>query len=1215
MFKLSKESKLTFICLLIVPLIWIVLNHFGLLDFLEYKSVDLRFKARGNLSHREQPFADERVNVEDNKTVPRIPKVIYVNFDSDTLSMDEVGERPWNRGFFRDAGKILLEEGKARVVAYDFIFSPKSTSSMVPERNVFVSDSAIAELVGQYPDQVVLASAFTNVQTPFLKNEFVDFLAGPPNLNEGYDSTKMGFRYPESPTYPIFSYGNEKYLGINAPITVAPNKVDGMQRIVPVWFPGGGKAHAYNVMGGKMAKLGLEGIDLNQSRSPTLVEDGDRLKLVWKDSNNTLVDTQPNSMPLVRDRNFFHFGVEALMAYYGVDEKSVEIGEDHKNIVIRSRDGETLVDSSLIEEQGMEINWFSNWKDEGEAEKLYSQAKEFYNQENFPKYVSLGPRVIRLFLQRVEGLDLPARDSELVGVLKSLGLKEKHLGTADAMIKAADGEIAAEKAPEMMEFEKLLAKISDNYIPPTLFSEFNPMCGMDDVLNYKSYLEEKNAQTRKADAVVLKMKAALVGFRKLHYQYSEHNQSRALWEKINQMNSDPSKEQAILLDELAAIERSLEIFKGSALELVTSEKADLLASDLGKLNQKLRDLSVARDLKSKIEKLKNLEANKSALEKEISELKKRVEQFPALSAVIQSSQIEPKEKELEVIEKEIAKLDGVSKADLEKQKLALEKEISELKKRVEQFPALSAVIQSSQIEPKEKKLEALEKEIGILDELSKVSSEDKSLPQELLQSSADAISKTKALLAFNQAKIKEAEVERNQYLSFFQQFEDAIVLIGPTEATFQDLSPTPMDKDPVPKVSVHGNVIKTLSSGIYLTRTLDGKLSSSLLILVVCLIVGYLAVNSAPWSSWVGTIVLVVFVLLSFVLFYKNHTITPLAVPATAGASTFFLGLIVMLVVEQKAKGRLKGMFGSYVSADLVEQMVESGEEPHLGGEETAITAFFSDVQAFSSFSELLTPTGLVDLMNEYLTAMTNILQEERGTLDKYIGDAIVAMYGAPIPMEDHAYQSVKTALLMQAKQLELRDKWALEEEKWGKCYSLVKQMQTRIGCNTGTATVGNMGALDRFNYTMMGDMVNLAARCESGAKAYGAYIMITEETKLASEKTRDDIAFRYLDKIVVKGRSQPVAMYEPTGFMADLGQETQDCLDCFRQGIDKYLLQDWDGALKMFEKAKELEPNKPGVSPGVKDNPSMILIDRCKVMKENPPGDDWDGVYVMTSK
>jgi adenylate cyclase len=350
-------------------------------------------------------------------------------------------------------------------------------------------------------------------------------------------------------------------------------------------------------------------------------------------------------------------------------------------------------------------------------------------------------------------------------------------------------------------------------------------------------------------------------------------------------------------------------------------------------------------------------------------------------------------------------------------------------------------------------------------------------------------------------------------------------------------------------------------------------------------------------------------------LFAQHHVVMPLAAPSLAGVSTFFIGLIVMMVVEQKAKGRLKGMFGSYVSAELVDQMVDSGEEPHLGGEETAITAFFSDVQAFSSFSELLTPTGLVDLMNEYLTAMTDILQEERGTLDKYIGDAIVAMYGAPIPMEDHAYQSVRTALRMQEKQLDLRAKWANEEEKWGNCYGLVKQMQTRIGCNTGTATVGNMGALDRFNYTMMGDMVNLAARCESGAKAYGAYIMITEETKLAAEKLKDDIAYRYLDKIVVKGRSQPVSMYEPTGFMADLKQETQDCLDCFSQGIDKYLVQDWDGALGMFEKAKELEPNKPGVTPGVKDNPSIILIDRCKVMKENPPDDDWDGVYVMTSK
>lgn len=1215
MFKLSKESKFTFIGLLTVPLIWVVLNHFGFLDFMEYKSVDLRFKARGNLSHREEALSERRVPVEGNKTVPRVPKVMYVNFDSDTLSMDEVGERPWNRDFFRDVGKILLEEGKARVVAYDFIFSPKSTSSMVPEKNVFVSDLAIAELVRQYPDQVVLASAFTNVQTPFLKNEFVDFLAGPPNLNEGYDSSKMGFRYPESPTYPIFSYANGKYLGINAPITVAPSKVDGMQRIVPLWFPGGGEAHAYNILGGKMAKLSLEGVDLNQSRVPTLIEDGDRLNLVWKDSNDTLVESLPNSMPLVRDRSFYHFGVEALMAYYGVSEKTVEIPDGKTRLVIRSLAGEPMVDVSLIEEQSMEINWFSNWKDEAEAEVLYSEAKDFFNIENFQEYVSRGPKIMRLFLQRIDGIELPAEDSELLGVMKGLGVEEKRLKTAENMIKAANGSVSPENAPGVVEFEKLLSSIADNYIPPALFSEFNPMCGMDDVLNYKTYLEEKNTQARNADQVVFKMKAALVGFRNLHYQHSEHIASRELWAKIRALKSNPITDQSVLLDELAEQEKSSGLFEDFTSEILTSEDADRFAADLGSLNKKLRELSVAGDLKGKIKKLKKLEEQKLNLVTEVNELKKRVEQFPALAAVIQKSQIEPKEKELELLDKEISQLDDVSKRRLEEQKLAIQTEVKELKKRVEQFPALSAVIQKTQIDPKEKELDSLEEKIANLDNITSGASQDDSLVAELLKSSADAISISKALLAFNLGKIKEAEMERDQYLSFFKQFEDSIVLIGPTEATFQDLSPTPMDKDPVPKVSVHGNVIKTLSSGLYLKRTLDGKLSSSLLILAVCLVLGYLAVNSAPWSNWVGVIVLVLFVGLAFFLFSKNHIIMPLAVPASAGASTFFIGLIIMMVVEQKAKGRLKGMFGSYVSADLVDQMVESGEEPHLGGEETAITAFFSDVQAFSSFSELLTPTGLVDLMNEYLTAMTNILQEERGTLDKYIGDAIVAMYGAPIPMKDHAYQSVRTALLMQEKQLELRDKWAMEEDKWGKCYGLVKQMQTRIGCNTGTATVGNMGALDRFNYTMMGDMVNLAARCESGAKAYGAYIMITEETKLASEKTKDDIAFRYLDKIVVKGRSQPVAMYEPTGFMADLGQETQDCLDCFKQGIDKYLLQDWDGALKMFEQAKSLEPNKPGVTPGVKDNPSMILIDRCQVMKENPPGDDWDGVYVMTSK
>jgi adenylate cyclase len=377
----------------------------------------------------------------------------------------------------------------------------------------------------------------------------------------------------------------------------------------------------------------------------------------------------------------------------------------------------------------------------------------------------------------------------------------------------------------------------------------------------------------------------------------------------------------------------------------------------------------------------------------------------------------------------------------------------------------------------------------------------------------------------------------------------------------------------------------------------------------------FLGVYTGPMDTMArpfSILITIAFVLVALFIFKQNHFVVPIVSPVGSALSCTLIGLAAKLIIEEKAKGRIKGMFGSYVSADLVEQMVESGKEPSLGGEEQQITAYFSDVQSFSAFSEKLTPTGLVDLMNEYLTAMTDILQAERGTLDKYIGDAIVAMYGAPIPMDDHAYQGVKTAVLMQMRQVELREKWKSEGDKWPDIVSL---MQTRIGLNTGTATVGNMGALDRFNYTMMGDMVNLAARSESGAKAYGAYIMITEDCYRAAKATKDDIAYRYLDKIVVKGRTQPVEMYEVTGFWDVLDSDAKDCLDLFQQGIDCYLKQEWDKSEALFERAKLLEPNKPGITPGVKDNPSMILIDRVRAMRENPPGDDWDGVYIMTSK
>lgn len=1145
MLKLSKESKFTFIGLLIVPISCIVLCFGGFFNFLEYKSVDLRFTARGDFSHREPSFADDPIAVEGNKTVPRIPKVMYVNFDTKTLSRDEVGERPWYRDTFRKVGEILLEEGQARTLKFDFIFSPKSTSRMVEEKKVYESDLEIANLISKFPRQVVCATAFTSVQTPFLKNEFIDAPANLPQLKKGYNPEKMGYYYPESPTYPIFSYKDGEYVGLDGNILVGPSQVDGLQREVQLWFPGGGKAHAYNVLGGKMAKLGLDGVDANGTRQATLVEVGDELRLVWKDSNNTLVDSLPNRMPLVRNKNFYTIGAEVLMSYFGVDENSVEMSEGNKRFRIKNLAGEVMIDAPMTEEQDMEINWFSKWQRTANHKALRDKAEQAYIEGNLEKYLQLVLPLLRSNLELIEGLVLPEADEDLPRVLGELQLEEEKITIVEELIQAKKGGISPDEAPDFVDLRSVVVEISKEYLPPLLFDPFNPMCEMDDVLEYKEYLEDRRKQLKSIDETVIPLvDSNIQKIRTLLYGNVRDQEMREKWLILADLDEKVSNlEKVLALNSLPLIESQLKQSREerTALLKTIDEYEEAFFAQGGNMNR----------IGSKSD-AEQAGLSFASLAKDLNEINKRMEN---------------------------AKRDPA---------------IANLRKSIEDNPSLAAILQPQ-----------LDKKLELTQDLA----------SQMVEKAMDCLRVLNNLADFNERERKDIEAEIKQYRTFFNQFKDAVVLIGPTEFVFQDIAPSPIDKKVVPKVSLHGNVIKTLSSGVYLKRPLDGNLSVSLLILAISLVLGYLSVNSATWSSWVGAIILLAFIGVAFFLFSKHHIVIPLAAPATAGALTFFIGLVVMMVVEQKAKGRLKGMFGSYVSADLVDQMVDSGEEPHLGGEETAITAFFSDVQAFSSFSELLTPTGLVDLMNEYLTAMTDILQEERGTLDKYIGDAIVAMYGAPIPMDDHAYQSVRTALLMQEKQLELRDKWAMEQEKWGKCYGLVKQMQTRIGCNTGTATVGNMGALDRFNYTMMGDMVNLAARCESGAKAYGAYIMITEETKLASEQTKEDIAFRYLDKIVVKGRSQPVAMYEPTGFMADLSQETQDCLDCFKQGIDKYLVQDWDGALKMFEKAKHMEPNKPGVTPGVKDNPSMILIDRCQVMKENPPGEDWDGVYVMTSK
>ncbi len=1315
MFKLSKESKLTFICLLVIPFIWIIVNHGGYIDSWKTKSLDLRLSSnlpgsRGEILHNKN--SNEKIIVEGNKSIPKIPKIVYVNFDAATLAMDDVGERPWDRAFFRDMSMALMEKGKARVLAFDFGFTPKSMSKMVPQENSYRSDSAMGELIKAYPNQVVLGCLYSGVPTPFVKASGVS--AFPPLFKDGYseEAAELSgkFNYPESPTYPMQNFLDGKYVGRTGSFTVPPYRygfpgegrpaVDNVPRWVPLWFPGGGKAHAYNLLGGKQSKLPfeiqlenedehvellsklkgmgavkealikkiasieIEVLELKERKKSSqevynsLVKEDSVYKELEESIKNfsSSLQANPSLSAIIQPKldSLKEAKEKFFLGLFNASKTRTKIANDldiHKkdliekeSVVINLKTTLTANPSisAVIQPQidlkekeiaelrkKIEKSTFNIKKSETELKELESTLA------NLRKTLSLNPAIsgiiepqiksreleIKSLQEKIQNyqnqedleLSLKQKNDLFADFLKNLETQKQMLDSINqdliVLIKREDKfnqDLDDLKANEIFTIERV-AQLEGN--APTELVETKSTLR----LVYKRP-DGDNGEGRLVDSLpnevplIRNRPVYTLGVESLlaYYGLTEENvkisEDRSRFIISDQggntlVNAPLEEKQFLEVNWFSSwSEKSPEkILVMEAKRAYGEEDLNLYVSLIPKIFEifltKIKDYKLPKGIKDYPDSMKDLGLDEKVVEISRKLLmpklaKEEIPTFDQLMTVIDAISYYFIPTSLESTYNPMCGMrDVIQNGRFLDQVKSTIISIKEKIEKLEGPKALGAINQALVQNPGNQKLLSQKKQV-----------ED-------------------AVLA-NKANLKVQEEELYMINEFFSRFENAIVLVGPEEATFQDLAPTPFDKSASPKVGVHGNLIKTLTSGFYIKRLsieIDHAATFG-----VGLIMALLAVYQGARRSWVqagGIVLLLGYVFFGFVTFSKTHVVWPITAPACAGISTSFFGLAIMVVIEQKAKGRLKGMFGSYVSSELVEQMVESGEEPSLGGQETAITAFFSDVQAFSSFSELLSPTGLVDLMNEYLTAMTNILQEERGTLDKYIGDAIVAMYGAPIPMDDHAYQSVRTAILMQQEQIKLREKWSHEEEKWGRCHGLVSKMQTRIGCNTGTATVGNMGALDRFNYTMMGDMVNLAARCESGAKAYGAYIMITEETMLASKETRDDIAFRYLDRIVVKGRKQPVAMFEPTGFNSELTTETQDCLDCFQQGIDKYLKQDWDGALAMFEKSKGFEPNKPGITPGVVDNPSMILIDRCQIMKENPPGADWDGVYVMTSK
>ena len=421
-----------------------------------------------------------------------------------------------------------------------------------------------------------------------------------------------------------------------------------------------------------------------------------------------------------------------------------------------------------------------------------------------------------------------------------------------------------------------------------------------------------------------------------------------------------------------------------------------------------------------------------------------------------------------------------------------------------------------------------------------------------------------------------------------EEFAGKTVLVGVSAVGLFDNKPSPMSAV-MPGIEIQAAALDTLQHGNFIHLTPKPVLYAFALILA--LLTGW-AVSSLR-KTWIiaGT----------FLVF--------LAVPAAASCAALAAGfwlefvfpfaavlltLIGASVLNYKIEGQqrrfIKSVFSHYLSPAVIDRLIEDPKRLQLGGEEREITSFFSDVAGFTSISEKLSPPELVALLNAYLSEMTEIILDEGGTLDKYEGDAIVAFWNAPLDDPDHAFRACRAAL---ACQKSLTEKAPDFVKRFG------TEIRARIGLNTGPAVVGNMGSGRRFDYTAMGDTINLAARLEGACKTYGVPILVGERT---FESVKDRILAREVDRVRVVGKKQPVKVFELIGELGTVGPGEIDKIILFHKGLQLYRNGQWDDAIQTF-----------GTFPG--DAVAGIYQDRCRAYREDPPPADWDGVADLKTK
>ena len=425
-------------------------------------------------------------------------------------------------------------------------------------------------------------------------------------------------------------------------------------------------------------------------------------------------------------------------------------------------------------------------------------------------------------------------------------------------------------------------------------------------------------------------------------------------------------------------------------------------------------------------------------------------------------------------------------------------------------------------------------------------------------------------------------------------FERKLVLIGVTATAFADDYWTPPSlRGKMDGIEIHANAIDTILRGEYLWEA-----SRSLtigLILAFAFLAGVTLVVLPPLlAALICAIVLGAFVVAASTYFDNGGVILNLVYPPASLLFTFAGIMLHRIVFEQGQTRAMRGLLGQYLSPSVVAEVARDPESLKLGGDQREMTVLFSDIRGFTTVSESLNPEQLVQLLTDYLTAMSEVIFKHDGTIDKYMGDAIMAFWGAPKRQEDHAGLAIRAALEMITELERLNAGWIAENRP---------PLAMGIGINTGQMKVGNMGSTTRFDYTVMGDAVNLGSRLEGLNKEYGTTLIASAATLAAAGA---GFKARFLDLVAVKGKTEPVEVFEVMGDGAALGEHTAEALRAYEEGIRAYRERDWLGAAARFQEALRWAPN---------DGPSTLYLERCKQLMDEPPPADWNGVFVMTHK